>query len=60
MSLCLFCFSSYQFLFHIFCYFLRKDIKKIPISANYSWIICANGMKKSLLAQIICAKLESF
>ena len=27
----------------IFC----KDIKKIPISANYSWIICANGMKKA-------------
>ena len=32
MSLCLFCFSSYQFLFHIFCYFLRKDIKKYPLA----------------------------
>ena len=27
-------------------YFLRKDMKKIPISANYSWIICANDVKK--------------
>ena len=26
--------------------YLLQRYKKIPISANYSWIICANGMKK--------------
>ena len=36
--------------------FSAQRYKKIPISANYSWIICANGMKKSLLAQIICVR----
>ena len=27
--------------------YLLQRYKKIPISANYSWIICANGMKKA-------------
>lgn len=33
-------------------YFLRKDIK-IPISANYSRIICANGVKKYVSADYL-------
>lgn len=27
--------------------FSAQRYKKIPISANYSWIICANDMKKA-------------
>ena len=30
--------------------FSAQRYKKIPISANYSWIICANGIKKHISA----------
>ena len=40
--------------------YLLQRYKKIPISANYSWIICANDRKKHVSADYLYILVFSF